>query len=679
MRQVSSSRRRARSIVAQAWGLDCRAPCSLAVAAMLLSSCGSYQDASDPPPVTGGAKRIVPTDERPVVQATNAPPVSGGNLLQLQTAGEYLVTDPARDRIVTVANEQAITTELSGGSRPERSALGADGLAYVVLRGSGKLAVFDPATRSVVAQNRVCAAPRGVAYDSMQKRVVVACAEGRLVFHSPFVATAPDDFRVLGSVAIDTDARDVVVQKERIYVSRFRSAEVHELSSSGELVSVFRSPNVFTGSAFEFTAGVAWRMIPAPNDDGVLVLHQRATTGSIAVQPHDADSGTKSGGTSPVAPPADGSSYGGGTIGSCTGIVQTAITKVSASRTVSTSPSIDGAVLAVDFAATDDPSFTGNLWFALADAGVVDAEMPTPTTEFAGGTPAAAGPIGAFARGAIGTTQLFTEAQGSALSVGCQVPSLVTLSEPTSSVVRDGSTALFVSPETATLRRFDGTLGTEFAATAMGGAPITDTGHTIFHRDTGAGIACASCHPEGGDDGRVWLFDTLGPRRTMNLAAPVNQTAPYHWDGALETFENLMDDVFVGRMGGVFESPERLERLQGWLSEQPAQVLMAADTEAAARGKVLFDSTEVGCAKCHSGALFTDNKAYEVGTTLPGEKLQVPALTQLALHPPYMHTGCAQTLRERFVGACGGGDDHGHTSQLDSSQIDDLVAYLTTL
>ena len=43
-----------------------------------------------------------------------------------------------------------------------------------------------------------------------------------------------------------------------------------------------------------------------------------------------------------------------------------------------------------------------------------------------------------------------------------------------------------------------------------------------------------------------------------------------------------------------------------------------------------------------------------------------------------MHDGCAATLRDRFNPACGG-DRHGVTAQLISGQIDDLVAYLSSL
>jgi cytochrome c peroxidase len=49
---------------------------------------------------------------------------------------------------------------------------------------------------------------------------------------------------------------------------------------------------------------------------------------------------------------------------------------------------------------------------------------------------------------------------------------------------------------------------------------------------------------------------------------------------------------------------------------------------------------------------------------------------------PFMHNGCAPTLRDRFAKGndqCTGGDKHGVTSQLSTEDIDDLVNYLETL
>jgi cytochrome c peroxidase len=64
-----------------------------------------------------------------------------------------------------------------------------------------------------------------------------------------------------------------------------------------------------------------------------------------------------------------------------------------------------------------------------------------------------------------------------------------------------------------------------------------------------------------------------------------------------------------------------------------------------------------------------------VGT---GGVFQVPSLVGIAYRAPFLHTGCAQTLRDRFAPACGG-DQHGQTAQLSDAEIDDLVAYLESL
>ena len=78
---------------------------------------------------------------------------------------------------------------------------------------------------------------------------------------------------------------------------------------------------------------------------------------------------------------------------------------------------------------------------------------------------------------------------------------------------------------------------------------------------------------------------------------------------------------------------------------------------------------------CTFGDL-TNNAYADVGT---GARLQVPSLHGVSFRTPLMHNGCATTLADRFKPDCGGGDQHGHTSQLSASQISDLTEYLTTL
>jgi mono/diheme cytochrome c family protein len=174
----------------------------------------------------------------------------------------------------------------------------------------------------------------------------------------------------------------------------------------------------------------------------------------------------------------------------------------------------------------------------------------------------------------------------------------------------------------------------------------------------------------------------LGKRRTQDLAIPLVDTEPFHWDGELSNVGAVMDEVFVERMGGVFQSESRIEALSRWLVEAPKPVRSVLDKElsaSAVRGQELFESKTVGCASCHSGRAFTDNRNYFVGTSADKIALQVPSLVGIAARPPYMHDGCAKTLLERFDPKCGGGDRHGNTSHLSGAELDDLVAYLRTL
>ena len=62
-----------------------------------------------------------------------------------------------------------------------------------------------------------------------------------------------------------------------------------------------------------------------------------------------------------------------------------------------------------------------------------------------------------------------------------------------------------------------------------------------------------------------------------------------------------------------------------------------------------------------------------------GGLFEVPSLRGVGLRLPLLHNGCADTLEKRFDPDCGGGDQHGSTSQLGASEIADLVAYLGSL
>jgi cytochrome c peroxidase len=214
----------------------------------------------------------------------------------------------------------------------------------------------------------------------------------------------------------------------------------------------------------------------------------------------------------------------------------------------------------------------------------------------------------------------------------------------------------------------------------LGGEAMYDTGHAIFHNAANAktSMACASCHPEGHEDGRVWQFASTGPRRTQSIAGGILATAPFHWNGDLDGFDALMTNVFTGRMAGPELKPVEKLATARWIDAIPQVTISpVANTDAVARGKAVFEDAAVGCASCHNGDKLTNNQSVDVGTFAV---MQVPSLRGLAARAPYMHDGCAVTLEDRFSNTfCGGGDQHGHTSQLSSTQIEDLVAYLKTL
>jgi Cytochrome c len=200
-----------------------------------------------------------------------------------------------------------------------------------------------------------------------------------------------------------------------------------------------------------------------------------------------------------------------------------------------------------------------------------------------------------------------------------------------------------------------------------------DTGHDIFHTQGGGMIACASCHPEGRDDGHVWQLDGE-LRRTPSLRGTIPGTAPYHWLGDEPNLTALVDDVYTIRMDGASLPPDQMSALQGWVQSIPAPPAPSwVDPASASRGQALFTG-QGACSTCHSGARFTNNQDVNVGT---GGAFQVPPLVGVGWNTPLLHDGCAATLADRF-GKCGT-PSHGATSALSAQNIDDLISYLETL
>jgi hypothetical protein len=166
----------------------------------------------------------------------------------------------------------------------------------------------------------------------------------------------------------------------------------------------------------------------------------------------------------------------------------------------------------------------------------------------------------------------------------------------------------------------------------------------------------------------------VGPRRTIPLYADVTESLPFHWSGDLESLQTLYVDTYTKRLGGPPLDAEQEHALTEFLKSIPAPPSPSpADPAAVARGAALFSSAK--CDECHVEASQVVSESFDVGT---GEALQVPRLVGVWARAPFMHDGCAATLRDRFDLSCGGAR-HGSTAGLAPGAIDDLVSYLESL
>ena len=642
----------------------------------------------------------------------DAPPaISGGTLAVLADGHTAVAADPDRDQVYVVdLTLRAVksTIVLNHGDEPGRLVADGAGRVHVALRRGGALVTISTATGTVIDRRAVCAAPRGVAYDSATDLLHVACADGQLV-SLPAAGGA-----AVRTLQLDGDLRDVMVDGPRLRVSRFRTAELLTIEADGTMSARLAPPgfrSVDTRGGQVYTASTAWRSLALPTG-GVVMVHQRGLMDEVQPSP---------------------GGYGGFSV--CDATVQTAVTVVAPGPDQvdrpQTGPAMAGMVLPVDMALSSDGEnvaiiAAGNSTNSEGDGApprlprlfVTDMNSATDPTVGCtndgrhapclplGGGGLALPPAGEEITGAAGDTgtdfgvDAGASSDPTAVDAGAApsadggifTPSTPPLPDTCGGAMSPAATSTLVPDVSgqpiAVAFMNDTTVVVQSREPAQlelaGGAPIilsttsrSDTGHDLFHANSGGFIACASCHAEGTEDGRTWTFACEGTRRTQSLQIGLKGTEPFHWGGDEKDFPQLVSDVFVGRMSGPVLTPQQTDATLSWLDAQPRRTQTPpTDLAAVARGNTLFhDPTKAACSTCHNGPSLTNNLTVDVGT---GGKFQVPSLVGIGTRGPFMHNGCAATLRDRF-GACGGGDKHGVTSMLTSGQIDDLVTYLDSL
>jgi cytochrome c peroxidase len=131
------------------------------------------------------------------------------------------------------------------------------------------------------------------------------------------------------------------------------------------------------------------------------------------------------------------------------------------------------------------------------------------------------------------------------------------------------------------------------------------------------------------------------------------------------------------------EVAEALDDYLQSLQPIPSPRLVGGDlSPAAQRGKELFASEAVGCANCHEGPSFTDQRFHNVGTVgktdQPQDRFDTPSLIEIWRSGPYLHDGRAVTVKE-VITTFNPTDRHGTTSHLSAREIEDLAEFILSL
>ena len=268
------------------------------------------------------------------------------------------------------------------------------------------------------------------------------------------------------------------------------------------------------------------------------------------------------------------------------------------------------------------------------------------------------------------------------LEAGIGVGHLDVGSNPRGIVVSaDGRTAWVHNALSDDVSVVDLTTLEETARITVTDNPLPDevlAGKVLFHSSARSEMArdgwisCASCHLDGGHDGRTWVLAD-GPRNTTPIRG-LGSTFPFHWSGDrvdVFDFQKTIREVQFGT--GISEEENALMAAFLAHGEVPASPHPVDD--AARRGERVFG--ESGCATCHVGGAFTDGLTHDVGTggapaEQHGPEFDTPTLLGLYDTAPYLHDGSALTLAAVLIAGEG---PHG----VPKGAVDDLVAYLRSL
>ena len=656
--------------------------------------------------------------------------MSGTIALSLDDTSIY-VADADNNQVVVVdAAKQKVLRKVPVGAEPSRVLVASDGRVYVSNRQGRSVSVLDSAVTKEVARIAVGTEPTGLAMTADGKTLLVANTTNASVS----LVDIPT-LKERSVIATPQDPSGITVLPDgRAYVTHLRTGSVSIIDVAAGTVSSsqisLQLPVATTGGENRLPGQPVAPVLGANGLVYIAHVQSKETATPTTVSNSDAYAGSP-GSVSVVAPAVATvdtttnlvrvgtgfqSAFTPGPCGTC-GAPGAPTPPGSASPAAETDipPSILTVInqpLSGPSAAVVDPS-GGFLYIAHMNSNNVAIVYTDPSTVLS--TPTTAPVPTTGASGVPSVTQgIYQIVQVGAGPNGIAIPTSADRAYVYNSFDHSISVLLADSSQHSIVAQPAYSIG----ATSL--TPEQDLGRRLFFSaadprmtDTVAGgIACASCHPSGREDGRTWLF-TEGPRNTPTVAGRhLTTTAPYHWDGTLLTMHDF-NTIIVNRMGGSGDETAGATA-PAPLSESDFNALLAfmdnqtppdnpwvtpANAASAARGKVLFETT-AGCIACHSGPDFTDNLFHNVGTqnTGPGgvspitgqpelfptadsnnpttTGVNTPTLHNLFITMPYFHDGSIATIEDRLAIT---GNQHGTPDALSAAQKADLAMYLRQL
>jgi YVTN family beta-propeller protein len=200
--------------------------------------------------------------------------------------------------------------------------------------------------------------------------------------------------------------------------------------------------------------------------------------------------------------------------------------------------------------------------------------------------------------------------------------------------------------------------------------------------------SCSSCHSSDARvDGLNWdnLNDGIGNPKNAKSLLLAHFTPPSMWlsireDAYVAVRAGIKNSLFTVQPPGVAQAIDTyLKSLKPMASPHLAGGKLSS---AAERGKKLFFDESVGCADCHKGKYFTDQKSHDVGTRSQYDKatdlFDTPTLIEVWRSAPYLHDGSAATIRDVLTNRNERGE-HGTVKKLTAQQIEDLVEFVLSL